>query len=727
VALIEKAGITALIYTSPSYTPEKPRWRVVCPFSQELKPAQRRIMLARVNGVLGGVFAGESFTLSQSYYFGSLDTEEAKANHRDHITRGRYIDQMPELDAAAIGKDQRRTKGNSNGVAVEKADLEELTRRIVSGESLHPSVTQIAGKFARRSVPIDGATTLISAAIETANTPRYAGRWDEDVERAITDIYAAEARKREVPDGNGAASSTTNDDAELERLVRLPLLEYGRELKNTAKRLGIRVDILEAAVKNKRRDLGLDKDDGMQGRAVEYEEPKPWDDAVDLSDLLDDLAKEARRFVVFPKHGDVIAALWVAHTYVLDAIDFTPRLGVRAADKECGKTTLLEFLEQVIYRPDLAANITLAAFFRTVDQAHPGLLIDEVDSFVTEDSEILNVLNSGHSRHGRVKRVVGDKHEVRTFSTYAAVAYAHIGDLPQRFATLLSRSITIELRRRLPHEKVESLPKARRQRSGDFKNLRRKLKSFANAHATALTDAEPEVASDFVNRIADNWRPLLAIADLAGDEWSARARAAIGKTELANSEREMLLTDIRDIYARVSLKDDFISSTSLVNELHQIEGRPWATYGRSGKPISAYKVSSLLKPDVHPRKNTAGDARGYHKADFGDAFTRYLGPISPPPGGAPLQGVQGVRNPDGMGGSGLFQGVQNGSDSDTLKTAGNADGTSVSDTLTPCRGGRRESGGISPCQGAQGGPMCAKTSYNHATQPTLCRRRRSLY
>jgi hypothetical protein len=31
-----------------------------------------RGFLARVNGLLGGVLAGESFVLSQSYYFGGL-------------------------------------------------------------------------------------------------------------------------------------------------------------------------------------------------------------------------------------------------------------------------------------------------------------------------------------------------------------------------------------------------------------------------------------------------------------------------------------------------------------------------------------------------------------------------------------------------------------------------------------------------------------------------------
>ena len=67
---LKQSKIKCLLYTSPSHTPEHPRWRILCPLSRELEPARRRALVARVNGVLGGVLAPESFALSQSYYFG---------------------------------------------------------------------------------------------------------------------------------------------------------------------------------------------------------------------------------------------------------------------------------------------------------------------------------------------------------------------------------------------------------------------------------------------------------------------------------------------------------------------------------------------------------------------------------------------------------------------------------------------------------------------------------
>lgn len=72
VALLTAKGIEAFIYTSPSHQPEKPRWRVLCPISTTATPADRHALVGRLNGVLGGVLASESFTPSQAFYVGSV-------------------------------------------------------------------------------------------------------------------------------------------------------------------------------------------------------------------------------------------------------------------------------------------------------------------------------------------------------------------------------------------------------------------------------------------------------------------------------------------------------------------------------------------------------------------------------------------------------------------------------------------------------------------------------
>ena len=69
---LDATGCAYMIYTSPSHTLAKPRWRVIVPFSRELPPGERARVVNRVNGVLGGVLSRESWTLSQAFYYGRV-------------------------------------------------------------------------------------------------------------------------------------------------------------------------------------------------------------------------------------------------------------------------------------------------------------------------------------------------------------------------------------------------------------------------------------------------------------------------------------------------------------------------------------------------------------------------------------------------------------------------------------------------------------------------------
>jgi hypothetical protein len=99
--VLEQAGLAAILYTSPSHTPQAPRWRVLCPTSVSLPPADRARLLARLNGLFVGALSRESWTLSQSYYYGAV----GEAPHHAVIAiDGRPIDMAADLDAGAISK-----------------------------------------------------------------------------------------------------------------------------------------------------------------------------------------------------------------------------------------------------------------------------------------------------------------------------------------------------------------------------------------------------------------------------------------------------------------------------------------------------------------------------------------------------------------------------------------------------------------------------------------------
>ena len=103
VAALRKAGIRCIVYTSPSYVPgTKERWRVLVVLSQFHAPSFRVGLIARLNGILGGALAGESFTLSQPFYYGSVDNNP---NHKVELIDGDFIDLRDDLAASAIFKD----------------------------------------------------------------------------------------------------------------------------------------------------------------------------------------------------------------------------------------------------------------------------------------------------------------------------------------------------------------------------------------------------------------------------------------------------------------------------------------------------------------------------------------------------------------------------------------------------------------------------------------------
>jgi putative DNA primase/helicase len=440
-----------------------------------------------------------------------------------------------------------------------------------------------------------------------------------------------------------------DDDAEIERLAKLSAFDYERSRGAAADELKVRTSILDKLVAAKRAELGFDADDGLQGRAISFPEPEPWPDSVDGAALLDALSKAIGKHVVMAEHAKYLAALWVVHSYLLDAFLITPRLAVRSPTRRCGKTTLLDVLARLVCRPLPAANVSAAAVFRVIEAHRPCLCVDEGDSFIPGSEELRGVLNSGHRRGGSVLRTVGDDHEPRSFATYAACVIALIGQLP---GTLTDRSVAIDLKRRLPSEPIEPF---RLDRTEHLDVLARQAARWAQDNAEAVRAADPAMPDGIYNRDADNLRPLLAIADVAGGEWPERARnAALAGREAdvdEGSRLELLICDIHGIFA-ASDHLDRIASADLITRLVEIEPRPWAEYGRTGKPITQNKLARLLAPlKIAPTRQRLADGsnvRVYDRWQFEDAFARFV-----TPGGGPEPEQRNKR--DEMGTSDPFQ------------------------------------------------------------------------
>jgi len=362
-----------------------------------------------------------------------------------------------------------------------------------------------------------------------------------------------------------------------------------------------------------------------QGQVMGLEPPDPWPKPVDGEALLAGLTLAFSRFVALPDGAAAALALWVMHAHAHAAAAVSPLLALTSPEKRCGKTTTLTVLGALVPKPLPASNITPAALFRAVEHFSPTLLVDEADTFLYgEREELRGVLNSGHTRAlAYVVRTVGDDHEPRKFSTWAPKALALIGKLP---STLEDRSILVPLRRKTSQEEVERL---RLDRLGVLEELPRKAARWASDHLKPLSEADPEPPKGLHDRAADNWRPLLAIADAVGGAWPEKARhtalllSAPGGIQ-DSSARIELLADLREIFQTRNV--DRLFSETLLEDLHSREDRRWGEWKR-GKPLSTHALARLLRPfGVTPQKLRIGDRvrQGYHLKTLEDAFIRYL-------------------------------------------------------------------------------------------------------
>lgn len=372
--------------------------------------------------------------------------------------------------------------------------------------------------------------------------------------------------------------------------------------------------------------------------AEEWDETPPgaddWDpDAEPMSgvEVLDQVREFLCRFVAFPTvHAEVAVTLWAAHTHAHEVFDSTPRLALLSPEPGSGKSRTLETLELLCPSPMQALSASPAAIFRTIDDAPPTLLLDEVDAIFgrygkdTDNEDLRALLNAGHRNGAQIPRCVGPTHQVKLFQVYCPVALAGLGDLPD---TLMSRSVVIRMRRRRSDEKVE--PFRYRDASSTGHVLRDRLAEWVATVADQAGNARPELPVE--DRPADVWEPLVALADRAGGTWPEVARSACSALAGEGQTREAslgirLLTDLRDIFGDT----DKLSTTTVLDALNDLDEAPWGDL--HGKALDSRGLARRLRQyGIGSTKVKIGDisVRGYRREDLWDTWQRYC-PETPP-------------------------------------------------------------------------------------------------
>ena len=326
----------------------------------------------------------------------------------------------------------------------------------------------------------------------------------------------------------------------------------------------------------------------------------------------------------------VATALWVLHTHVYDRFTVSPRLATTSPVRGCGKTTLLDVLAALVPRPRKADSISAAAIYRLVDREHCTLLVDEADNLgLHADGPLRATFNSGHRKGGRIVR--GWKDGVRDYAVYSPMAIAAIGYLP---LPISHRSIAIHMTRYAGAEPL------RRFDSSDTADLNVAYRYILDWRAKVKLNLDPDMPNSLRNRQADNWRPLIAIADTFGAQWGKAARKAALAFARGHRDEDIGVVLLRDIRHQFDLQDaDRFTSVGLVAALNAMDDAPWSEWrgirdDQSPRKLSPGELAKILAPfRIRPRsiwpatgKRAAsgkGSSKGYLRAQFEHAWAAY--------------------------------------------------------------------------------------------------------
>lgn len=324
----------------------------------------------------------------------------------------------------------------------------------------------------------------------------------------------------------------------------------------------------------------------------------------ETADLLVQLMAVLERHVALPEGNSLVIALYILMTYCPWRFDYFALLAVLSTSKGCGKSTLMQILSYLVLNPLKCVGLTGPALFERTEVG-ACLLIDEADVHL-KNKDVLAAINAGVEPHDSVYRA-----GYKEFKVFGPKIIARIGRIEP--STVESRTIQVWLTESFDKERVTTRLKEK------LAPLREKCEKWAGA-ASELISQDPDVPTDFSGRMADKWRSLFSISDLAGPEWSHQAREAARSIESRFKSKldvgPQLLFDIREIFTETNRTRIF--TKDLVEHLRKLEERSWVRWQNPSLDISRI----LDDYGITSKNISAGGVqkKGYIRADFEAAF-----------------------------------------------------------------------------------------------------------
>jgi hypothetical protein len=317
--------------------------------------------------------------------------------------------------------------------------------------------------------------------------------------------------------------------------------------------------------------------------------------------LIEDLSF---RYLAMRPHVRIIYVLWIIATHVYTLFSIAPRILLSSEDPYSRKTTALEFARRLIFRVNEGAFSTEAAIRDHLSQGPGSIALDELDLGEPEARRaLLRLWNLGHTNAKHTMMVAGRS---RSIDLYAPMIAAGLGRILGE--AQLSRALVLGMS---PHSAGEAPefgwwspakdgPDSIKTREAEFATFRAYLQHCA---ANWELNLQPPTPPGIELRSADNVRSLLAVADVCGKDWPARAREAIViLAREMNAEKPKIAILRHGLVLFDQLEDDKLEIGRFNKELRRLSepGFDWNRFrGASGldmnpRPISISEQGYLL-------------------------------------------------------------------------------------------------------------------------------------
>jgi len=481
----------------------------------------------------------------------------------------------------------------------------------------------------RSGQPLDASDVLDTLDALPVGTTIYIVEGEKDADRAAREGLIA------ISSGGGANGPLPNDVSALTGQHVVIVADndpagHKHAMDWKARLVGVtpHVRIALPNVDSVKADLSDHLDQGFT-----VEELRFVNGETDLQSVLDRVRSWLTRYIKMRSDwGLTVLTLWIAHTHAMDAWYATPRILLTSALPGCGKTTALEHIEHLTFNAMMGSNATPALLARVTQSGPRPLLLDETDNLLDRKKDgtgdLVSMLNSGYKKSGMRTVLVPQKGSDWVsvqMPTYAPVAFAGIGDhLPDATS---SRTIVLHLDRAKAAEIEDSDWQFIEE---EAYRLRDQMAVSISSKMESLSIARPQLPVN--GRTAEIWRPLVALADAAGESWSTAARAALTHFQReAEIDREAglarekpsqrLLSDLQEIWPD---GESFVGTEILIERLSWHNPENWGVEARFGM-LKAKRLAWMLKEyGIRPTKSSDGRARGYLQKDLMGAWETYI-------------------------------------------------------------------------------------------------------